>query len=31
MLGDGNETPVDEDSNYSMELPVWADQRKIKM
>jgi hypothetical protein len=31
LLGEGNETPVDEDSNYTMELPEWADEAKIKM
>lgn len=31
MLGAGNVTPVDEDSNYEMELPEWADHEKIKM
>jgi hypothetical protein len=31
MLGEGSEMPVDENSNYIMELPEWADEKKIKM
>jgi hypothetical protein len=31
LLEEGNETPVDEDSKYIMELPEWADERKIRM
>lgn len=31
MLEEGAVTPVDLDSNYTMELPDWADEEKIKM
>ncbi|CRK89888.1 CLUMA_CG003620, isoform A [Clunio marinus] len=31
MLSKGSTTPCDDDSNFVMELPEWADERKIKM
>lgn len=31
MLEEGAETPVDLDSDYTLELPTWADEEKIKM
>ena len=31
LLGDGHEIPVDEDSDFEMKLPTWADEKKIKM
>lgn len=31
MLDEGSTIPVDEDSNYIMELPEWADEKKIRM
>ena len=31
LLGEGSETLVDEDSQYVLELPEWADEKKIKM
>lgn len=31
MLSEGDVTPVDEDANFTMELPPWADPEKIKM
>lgn len=31
LLCEGTTTVVDEDTNYIMELPHWADEAKIKM
>lgn len=30
MLSEGAATPVDEDMNYVMELPDWADEKLIE-
>jgi hypothetical protein len=31
MLGEGNEIAVDEDNEFVMELPEWADEKKVAM
>lgn len=31
MLSEGGNTIVDEDMNYEMKLPEWADENKIRM
>lgn len=31
MLTEGDVTPIDDDPDYPMELPAWADEEKIKM
>ncbi len=31
MLTEGATSTVDEDLNYEMKLPEWADEKKIKM
>lgn len=30
MLTDGDVTPIDDDPSYPMELPEWADEKRIK-
>lgn len=31
MMDEGSLVPVDEDPNYVMELPEWADEKKIRL
>lgn len=30
LLSEGASTVVDEDTNYVMQLPAWADEKKIR-